>query len=61
MGSRATETLAGASGIDVVALDRYTMEVPDPCGLLLGFAAFNEVAIRKGLARLATALTIVHR
>jgi len=42
--------------IDVFALDRYTLKRPDPKGLLLGFAAFDENEIRSGLLQLVAAL-----
>jgi hypothetical protein len=29
---------------------------PDPRGVLLGFAAYNEIAIRQGLIQLSAAL-----
>ena len=32
-----------------MALDRYTLKSKDPKGVLLGFAAFDEKAIRAGL------------
>jgi len=56
MTSRQAETAAAARDIEVFALDRYTLKRPDPKGLLLGFAAFDETAIRKGLIQLAGAL-----
>jgi GntR family transcriptional regulator / MocR family aminotransferase len=56
MNSRQAEAAATARGIEVFALDRYTLKRPDPKGLLLGFAAFDEIAIRKGLLELAAAL-----
>jgi len=56
MNSRQAETAAAARGVEVFALDRYTLRRPDPKGLLLGFAAFDEAAIRKGLIQLAAAL-----
>ena len=56
MGSRDAEKAAAAAGVEVLALDRFTLKRPDPNGLLLGFAAFGEGAIRAGLVRLATAL-----
>ena len=56
MGSREAEKAAAAAGVEVLALDRFTLKRPDPNGLLLGFAAFGEAAIREGLVRLATAL-----
>jgi len=56
MNSRQAETAAAAQGIEVFALDRYTLKRRDPKGLLLGFGAFDETAIRKGLIQLAVAL-----
>ncbi len=56
MGSREAEKAASAVGVEVMALDRFTLKRPDPNGLLLGFAAFGEAAIRDGLVRLARAL-----
>ena len=55
MTSRAAETAAAAHGVEAVALDRYTLKRPDPRGVLLGFAAFDEATIREGLERLAKA------
>jgi GntR family transcriptional regulator/MocR family aminotransferase len=56
MGSAEAETLIGAAGIEALSLDRYTFSVPDPRGLLLGFAAFNGLELRDGVRRLARAL-----
>lgn len=56
MTSREAETAATEHGVEVLALDRYTSRRPDPKGLLLGFAPFDEVTIRDGLTRLAAAL-----
>lgn len=56
MGSRDAEKAAIAGGVDVFALDRYTLKQPDPRGLLMGFAAFDEAEIRKALRQLAAAL-----
>jgi GntR family transcriptional regulator/MocR family aminotransferase len=57
MTSRQAEKRARARGIDVIALDRFALKCPDPEGLLLGFAAFEDVTIRKGLIELAAALS----
>ena len=46
MGSRKAEKAAAAAGVEVMGLDRFTLKRPDPNGLLLGFAAFGEAAIR---------------
>lgn len=50
------EKAAATRDIEAIALDRYTLKSPDPKGLLLGFAAFDEPTIRAGLIRLAGAL-----
>ncbi|HXE62362.1 MAG TPA: PLP-dependent aminotransferase family protein [Bryobacteraceae bacterium] len=55
MSSGAAERAASAAGVETLALDRYTLSVPDPRGLLLGFASFHETAIREGMRRLARA------
>ena len=57
MTSRQAETLAAAQGIEVLAVDRYTLRRPDPKALVLGFAAYDETAIGQGLVRLAKALS----
>ncbi len=56
MTSREAEKAAATVGVAVLALDRFTLKRPDPKGLLLGFAAFNEATIRVGLVKLADAL-----
>ena len=55
MTSRQAEKAAAAREVEVVALDRYTLESSDPKGVLLGFAAFDEKAIRAGLIKLSAA------
>jgi GntR family transcriptional regulator/MocR family aminotransferase len=57
MASREAETAAAAHGVEAMALDRYTLKRPDPKGVLLGFAAFDEATIHEGLIRLAAALS----
>ncbi len=57
MTSRQAEKLVAAQGVEVLAVDRYTLRRPDPRALLLGFAAYDESAIRQGLVRLAKALS----
>ena len=57
MTSREAETAAAAHDVEAVALDRYTLKRPDPKGVLLGFAAFDEATIRDGLDRLAAAFS----
>ena len=49
-------TRATAHGIETMALDRFTLKRTDVPGLLLGFAAFDERQIRRGLEGLAAAL-----
>jgi GntR family transcriptional regulator/MocR family aminotransferase len=56
LSSRTAEIRAAESGIETKALDRFTLQRPDPKGLLLGFAAFDEAEIRRGVVRLASAL-----
>jgi GntR family transcriptional regulator/MocR family aminotransferase len=57
MSSRHAEKLAAAQGVEVLAVDRYTLRRPDPKALVLGFAAYDETAIKQGLIRLAKALS----
>ena len=57
MTSRQAEAAAAARGVETRALDRFTLRRKDPRGLLLGFAAHDEKAIRGGLVRLAAALS----
>ena len=56
MASAQAEKAAARNDVEVVALDRYTLKSADPKGVLLGFAAFDEGAIRAGIIRLAAAL-----
>ena len=56
MSSRQAEKAAALQGVEVIGLDRYTLKRPDPKAVLMGFAAFDEKAIRKGLVQLAVAL-----
>jgi GntR family transcriptional regulator/MocR family aminotransferase len=56
MASREAEAAAAARGVETRALDRFTLRRKDPKGLLLGFAAHDEKAIRQRLIRLAAAL-----
>lgn len=57
MTSREAEMAAAAHDVEAIALDRYTLKRPDPKGVLLGFAAFDEATIRYGLDRLASAFS----
>jgi GntR family transcriptional regulator/MocR family aminotransferase len=56
MTSWQAEKAAATRDVEVMALDRYTFKSPDPKGVLLGFAAFDEGMIRAGLIKLAAAL-----
>lgn len=56
MSSRQAESVAAFSGIETRALDRFTFKRRDPRGLVLGFASFDEKAIRSGTMQLAAAL-----
>jgi len=56
MSSRQAEKAAAAHGVEVIGLDRYSLKRPDPKAVLMGFAAFDEKSIRKGLIQLAAAL-----
>jgi GntR family transcriptional regulator/MocR family aminotransferase len=56
MSSRQAEKLAAAQGVEVLAVDRYTFRRPDPKGLVIGFAGYDEGAIQEGLKRLSRAL-----
>jgi GntR family transcriptional regulator/MocR family aminotransferase len=56
MTSRQAEKAAASNGVDVIGIDRYTWKRPDPKAVLMGFAAFDQKAIRKGLIQLAKAL-----
>lgn len=58
----AAEAAAAAEGVRVYALSRYTLaSAPRPAreGLVLGYAGFDDAAIRAGVARLRRALESV--
>jgi GntR family transcriptional regulator/MocR family aminotransferase len=57
MSSSEAEIAASAAGVETLSLDRCTLTAPDPKGLLLGFASFDEAAIREGVRKLARALS----
>lgn len=57
MTSREAELAAAAHDVESMGLNRFTLSRPDVCGLLMGFAAFDESQIRLGLQRLAVALS----
>jgi len=56
MSSRQAEVLAANHGIEAPGLDRFALKRRDVEGLLLGFAAFDERQIRRGIVSLADAL-----
>jgi GntR family transcriptional regulator / MocR family aminotransferase len=56
MTSQQAEAAASSRGIEAVALSRFALKRTDVHGLLLGFAAFDETEIRRGIADLAAAL-----
>jgi GntR family transcriptional regulator/MocR family aminotransferase len=56
MSSRQAETAATSHGIETMGLDRFVLSRTDPKGLILGFAAFDHRAIKRGVATLAMAL-----
>jgi GntR family transcriptional regulator/MocR family aminotransferase len=56
MSSEQAETVLAARGIETMGLHRFVLRRPDPRGLLLGFAAFDERSIRRGVAQMASAL-----
>jgi GntR family transcriptional regulator/MocR family aminotransferase len=56
MSSRQAEVLAANHGIEAPGLDRFALKRRDVKGLLLGFAAFDERQIRRGIVSLADAL-----
>ena len=58
MGSRQAEKAAAARGIEVIGLDRYALKRPDPKGVLMGFAGFDETQIQKASIELAAALEL---
>jgi len=57
MTSHEAESIAATNGIETRALERFTLQRHDPEGVLLGFAAFDEKAIRAGITQLAAALS----
>jgi GntR family transcriptional regulator/MocR family aminotransferase len=56
MTSRQAEKASAARGVEAIGIDRYTLKRPDPKGVLLGFAAYTEPAIRKAVIQLSRAL-----
>jgi GntR family transcriptional regulator/MocR family aminotransferase len=58
MSSEQAETVLASHGIETMGLHRFVLRRPDPGGLLLGFAAFDERTIRRGVAEMASALGV---
>jgi len=56
MSSRQAEAAAAARGIEVRALDRFSLTRSASSGLMLGFAPFDEREIGRGVAALAEVL-----
>jgi GntR family transcriptional regulator / MocR family aminotransferase len=57
MSSRQAESAAMSHGIETMALDRFMLSGTDPQGIVLGFAAFDDHVIKRGVATLAIALS----
>jgi len=45
MTSQQAEKALATHEVEVIGIDRYTLQSSDPKGVLLGFAAFDEAAI----------------
>jgi GntR family transcriptional regulator/MocR family aminotransferase len=56
MSARQVEESTAARGLEVIALDRFSLARKNPGALLLGFAPFDEREIRRGIATLASVL-----
>jgi GntR family transcriptional regulator/MocR family aminotransferase len=56
LSSKRAEALASQNNIETMALDRFSIQRRDIRGLLVGFAAFDEREIRRGVLALAQAL-----
>ncbi len=57
MSSRQAESATISHGIETMALDRFVLSGTDPNGIVIGFAAFDDHVIRRGVATLAIALS----
>jgi GntR family transcriptional regulator / MocR family aminotransferase len=57
MTSRQAESAARSHGVETMALDRFMLTATKPQGITLGFAAFDQRAIKRGVANLAIALS----
>jgi GntR family transcriptional regulator/MocR family aminotransferase len=58
MSSRQAEVAAKSHGIETMALDRFMLSATDPQGILMGFAAFDDRVIKRGVASLTAALSM---
>ena len=56
MTSREAEEASAANKIETMGIDRFALRHTDVHGLVLGFGAFDESQIRRGLTGLAAAL-----
>ena len=56
MSSRQAETILLQRGMETMGLHRFALRQPDLRGLMLGFAAFDEHAIRRGVDLMAASL-----
>jgi GntR family transcriptional regulator / MocR family aminotransferase len=56
MTSKQAEKVLISNGIETMGLHRFVLRRPDPRGLLLGFAAFDERSIRQAVTLMARAL-----
>lgn len=56
MSSQDAERTLTRSGIETLGMHRFTLGGDDPRGVVLGFAAFDEKEIRRGVVRMARAL-----
>ena len=54
--SRQAEAAALAHGVEAIALSRFALKKTDVQALLVGFAAFDEREIHRGIVNLAAAL-----
>jgi hypothetical protein len=57
MASWRAESAAISHGIETMTLDRFVLCGTDPQGVLLGFAGFDNRAIKRGVASLEIALS----
>jgi GntR family transcriptional regulator/MocR family aminotransferase len=57
MTSQQAESAARSHGVETMALDRFMLRATKPQSITLGFAAFDQRAIKRGVASLAVALS----